>query len=178
MGLLVLRAVQDNLGANPVEVLTHSSGEWALRFLLITLMVTPLRTISGWSWLLRYRRMLGLFAFFYAVMHFVIYIWIDQSFLWEEILADIIKRPYITVGFAALLMLVPLAITSTKKMIRRLGKRWSTLHQLAYVAAIGGAIHFLWLTRADYREPAIYLVVYLIVMAMRLPYLRKHISHA
>lgn len=178
LGLLVLRAINNELGANPVEALTHETGDWALRFLLLSLAVTPLRIMTGKAWLIRYRRMLGLFAFFYAMTHFVIYLWIDQSFLWPEIIADIVKRPYITIGFAAFLILLPLAVTSTKGMVRRLGRRWSQLHRGVYVAAFLGVLHFLWLVKADYREPGIYLVVFLLLMLPRVPALRSRLQRA
>jgi sulfoxide reductase heme-binding subunit YedZ len=176
--LLVLRTVNNDLGANPVEALTHDTGDWALRFLLIALAVTPLRMLTGRNWLIRYRRMLGLFAFFYALVHFAIYLWIDQSFLWSEIFADILKRPYITIGFAAFLILVPLAVTSTKGMVRRLGKRWISLHRLVYASALLAILHFIWLVKADYREPGLYLVIFLLLMLFRIPPLRRRFQHA
>ena len=178
LSLLVLRAVNNDLGANPVEALTHDTGDWALRFLLISLAVTPLRLLTGMSWLIRYRRMLGLFAFFYALVHFAIYLWIDQAFLWSEIIADILKRPYITLGFAALMILVPLAMTSTKGMVRRLGKRWISLHRLVYASALLAILHFIWLVKADYREPGLYLVIFLLLMLFRIPLLRRRLQHA
>jgi sulfoxide reductase heme-binding subunit YedZ len=176
--LLVLRTVGNDLGANPVETLTHDTGDWALRFLLISLAVTPLRLLTGKAWLIRYRRMLGLFAFFYALLHFIIYLWIDQGFLWSEIVADILKRPYITIGFAAFLILLPLAATSTKGMVRRLGKRWTSLHRLVYASALLAILHFIWLVKADYREPGLYLVIFLLLMLFRMPLLRSRLRHA
>lgn len=176
--LLVLRTVGNDLGANPVETLTHDTGDWALRFLLISLAVTPLRLLTGKAWLIRYRRMLGLFAFFYALLHFTIYLWIDQGFLWSEIVADILKRPYITIGFAAFLILLPLAATSTKGMVRRLGKRWTSLHRLVYASALLAILHFIWLVKADYREPGLYLVIFLLLMLFRMPLLRSRLRHA
>ncbi len=164
---LLWDAFNGNLGANPVEELTHRSGDWTLRMLLITLAVTPLRRTTGYS-LLRHRRMLGLFSFFYAIVHLTIYVWIDQVFLWDEIVADIIKRPYITVGFTALVILLPLAATSTRGMQRRLGKRWKSLHKGIYIAAVLACLHFLWLTRADTLEPYIYISVFAVLMLLRL----------
>ncbi|OOZ12897.1 sulfoxide reductase heme-binding subunit YedZ [Solemya velum gill symbiont] len=164
---LLWDAFNGNLGANPVEALTHRSGDWTLRMLLVTLAVTPLRRTTGCS-LLRHRRMLGLFSFFYAVVHLTIYVWIDQVFLWDEIVEDIIKRSYITVGFTALMILLPLAVTSTRGMQRRLGKRWKSLHKGAYIAAALGCLHFLWLTRADTLEPYIYIAVFVVLMLLRL----------
>jgi sulfoxide reductase heme-binding subunit YedZ len=145
------------LGANPIEKITHVTGDWTLRFLLITLAITPLRKLFGVPALIKFRRMLGLFAFFYACLHFTTYIWLDKFFHLHEMLADIAKRKFITVGFGAFLLLIPLALTSTAGWIRRLGgKRWQALHRLIYVSAIAGVIHYLWLVKADIRKPLIY----------------------
>lgn len=166
---LILRAANNDLGANPVETINRYTGDWVLRFLMITLAVTPLRKITGWNGLLRYRRMLGLFAFFYAVLHFLSYAWLDQFFVWDDIVRDVVKRPYITVGFASFLMLIPLAATSTNAMIRRLGaKRWQALHRLVYLIGIGGVIHFLWLVKSDIREPLIYAAILVLLLGFRL----------
>lgn len=145
-----------SLGANPVESLIHGLGTWSLNFLLITLAVTPLRKITGWAWLLRFRRMLGLFAFFYVSLHFLTYAGIDQGFALQYILEDIVERPYITIGFLALVLLVPLAITSNRFMVRKLGARWKKLHRLVYLIAILGVWHYYWLVKADLLEPLIY----------------------
>lgn len=145
-----------SLGANPVETILHTCGEWTLNFLMITLCVTPLRELTGIPALLRVRRMLGLFAFTYAALHFTTYLWLDQSFDFRAIVEDIAKRPYITIGFTALLMLIPLAITSTNRMMRRLGRRWQKLHRLVYVIAILGVWHYYWQVKADVREPLWY----------------------
>lgn len=160
---------QDTLGANPIEALTRGLGDWALRLLLITLAVTPLRRLSGWAWLLKLRRMLGLFAFFYASLHLIAYLWLDQFFDWAEIGRDILKRPFITVGMAAFLMLVPLAATSTAKMIKRLGaRRWKRLHQLVYPAAALGCLHYFMMVKADIREPLIYAAILTVLLGWRL----------
>ena len=164
---LAYGAFNGTLGVNPVETMTHESGEWTLRFLLITLMVTPLRKITGASWLIKLRRMLGLYAFFYAVLHFITYIWFDQFFDWTEIAKDIPKRPFITVGFTAFVLLIPLALTSTNKMMKRLKRNWGKLHQLVYVIAVLGVLHFLWLVKADTREPLVYAVILLILLSYR-----------
>jgi sulfoxide reductase heme-binding subunit YedZ len=165
---MAVEAFAGGLGANPIEEVTHRSGWWTLSFLMLTLAVTPLRQISGIGWLIKLRRMLGLFAFFYASLHFAIYLAIDQFFAWEFILEDIMDRPYITVGFTALLLLTPLAATSTKKMIKRLGgKRWNRLHRLIYVAAALGVLHFLWLVKEDIREPAIFGLILVGLLAYR-----------
>lgn len=156
-----------SLGANPVEKLLHSAGEWGLRFLLITLAVTPLRRLTGMNWLVRYRRMLGLFAFFYISSHFLIYAILDQRLDMRAIIEDIVERPYITLGIIALLMLIPLAITSTNAMIRRLGRRWQQLHRLVYPAAILGVWHFWWQVKEDIREPLIYAVILAVLLGYR-----------
>jgi sulfoxide reductase heme-binding subunit YedZ len=135
---------------------------------MLTLAVTPLRRLTGWNGLLRYRRMLGLFAFFYACLHFLSWAWLDQYFVLADIIKDVIKRPYITVGFASFLMLIPLAVTSTNAMIRRLGaKRWRQLHRLVYLIGIGGVVHFLWLVKSDIREPLIYGVILALLLGIR-----------
>lgn len=149
-------AWQDRLGANPVETLSHRTGDWSLRFLLLTLAVTPLRRLSGWNWLLRFRRMLGLFAFFYVCLHLGVYLIFDQFFDPSAILEDIAKRPYITVGFAGFLLLIPLAATSTNGMIKRLGRNWQRLHRLVYLIAVLGVVHYWWLVKADISEPLLY----------------------
>jgi sulfoxide reductase heme-binding subunit YedZ len=169
LAFLVYRALNNDLGANPIETINRYTGDWVLRFLLITLAVTPLRRLTGWNGLLRYRRMLGLFAFFYACVHFLSWAWLDQYFVLADILQDVAKRPYITVGFASFLMLMPLALTSTNAMIRRLGaKRWQQLHRLVYLIGIGGVVHFLWLVKSDIREPLVYGAVLALLLGFRL----------
>jgi sulfoxide reductase heme-binding subunit YedZ len=168
LGLLGFDAYTDNLGANPIEVITRSTGTWTLLFLLITLSITPLRKISGWHWLIRLRRMFGLFAFFYACLHFTTYIWLDQFFDLGDIARDIPKRPFITLGFLSFVLLVPLALTSSSAMIRRLGKGWQQLHRLVYVIAIGGVVHFMWLVKADRRQPLIYGTILTFLLGYRL----------
>ncbi len=166
----------DQLGANPIEEITHRTGDWALRLLLITLAVTPARRLFGWSWPLRVRRLLGLFTFFYACLHLLTYFVLDQFFDWDEIFKDIIKRPYITIGFSAFVLLVPLAITSTNAMMRRLGKRWGQLHQLVYVVAVFGILHYLWLVKADYLLPLIHAAILLALLLVRVWYQRQSLS--
>ncbi len=142
------------LGANPIEKITHITGDWTLWFLLITLSITPVRKLLHLPSLIKFRRMLGLFAFFYGCLHFLTYVWLDKFFNLHEMLADIAKRKFITIGLTALVLMVPLAITSTTGWIRRLGgKRWQALHRLIYFSAIAGVIHFLWLVKADIRKP-------------------------
>ncbi len=166
--MLAYGTVIGDLGANPLERVTDVTGQWGLRFLLITLAVTPLRQLTGMSQLLRFRRMLGLFAFFYISLHFLTWVWLDQQLSWGNIVADIAKRPYVTVGFAAWLLLVPLAVTSTKGMMRRLGRRWKSLHKLIYLIAPLGVLHFVWLVKADVLEPAIYGGILVVLLALRL----------
>lgn len=157
------------LGANPIEALEHGFGDWTLRFLLITLAITPLRQLLRVPSLIKFRRMLGLFAFFYACLHFATYIGLDKFFNVHEIFADVLKRKYITVGFAGFVLLVPLAVTSTAGWIRRLGgKRWRALHRLIYFAAIAGVIHYLWLVKADIRKPLEYAAILAVLLAYRI----------
>ena len=163
------RGTHGGLGANPIEFITHSTGDWTLRFLLITLAVTPARRVLGIPRLIRFRRMLGLFAFFYGCLHFLTYIWLDKFFDIQDMLKDVGKRPFITIGFASLLLMVPLAITSTAAWIRRLGgKRWQLLHRLIYLSAAGGVIHYYWLVKSDVRLPFRYCVILGFLLAYRL----------
>jgi methionine sulfoxide reductase heme-binding subunit len=164
-------AYQDDLGANPIEKVTRTTGYWTLVFLMITLATTPLKKLTGWSWLIRLRRMVGLFAFFYAFLHFSTYLVLDQFFDWESIIKDIAKRPYITVGFPAFLLLIPLAVTSTDGMIRRLGgKRWKLLHRFVYFCAIGGVIHYWWLVKKDLTNPITFALILALLLGFRLFY--------
>ena len=168
--VLVWQVMANRLGPNPVETVVHFTGIWALRLLLVTLAVTPLRRLTGLGWLLRFRRMLGLFAFFYAALHFTAYLVLDRALMWQEIVRDLTERPYIMVGFAALVLLVPLAVTSTRGWVRRLGRRWQRLHRAVYLIAILGVLHFVWLVKADIREPLIYGGVLAGLLAFRLPW--------
>jgi sulfoxide reductase heme-binding subunit YedZ len=169
LGILAVNALTHNLGANPIDEITDQTGIWTLRFLLITLAVTPARRLTGWNRLIQLRRMLGLFAFFYASLHFLTYLWLDQFFAVEDIIADVIERPFITVGFSSFVLLTPLAITSTTAMIKRLGgKWWQRLHRLIYAIAIGGVVHYLWLVKADIRLPLIYGSILAVLLVYRL----------
>lgn len=161
------------LGANPVEELLHELGRWGLKLLLLTLTVTPLRRWTGWNWLLRFRRMLGLYAFFYIVLHFLTYAILDQGLDLAVIVEDIIKRPYITLGMTGLLMLIPLAVTSTKGMMRRLGRRWQKLHRLVYAIAIAGVWHFYWQVKLDTLDATLYALVLVVLLATRVYYSRR-----
>ena len=176
LAFLLLRAFEVagfGLGANPIEELLHELGRWGLKFLLLSLSVTPLRRWTGWNWLLKFRRMLGLFAFFYIILHFLTYAVLDQSLDIAAIVEDVIKRPYITLGMTGLLLLIPLAVTSTKGMMRRLGKRWQKLHRLVYVIAIVGVWHFYWQVKLDTLEASMYALVLAVLLATRVYYLRK-----
>jgi methionine sulfoxide reductase heme-binding subunit len=165
---LAWRFTDRGLGTNPIEYLTHWSGQWTLNLLVATLAVTPIRRLARWNEIVRVRRTLGLAAFSYASLHFAIYAGLDQFFALEYILEDILERPYITVGFASLVLLVPLAVTSTKRWIRRLGRRWQLLHRLVYPAVALGIVHYLWQVRADTRAPLLYGAAFLLLMALRI----------
>ncbi len=158
------------LQPNPVEALLHGTGDWTLRLLLVTLAVTPLKRLTGWRRPVLWRRMLGLFSFFYAVLHFLVWLALDRELLWSQILEDLTKRPFVMVGFAAWLILLALAVTSNLWSMRRLGANWKRLHRLVYAAALLGVLHYWWLVKADVREPLIYLAVYAGLMALRLPW--------
>jgi sulfoxide reductase heme-binding subunit YedZ len=162
-----------SLGADPVKKLEHECGKTALNFLLLTLMVTPVKNLAGLHHLLRLRRLLGLFAFFYVVLHFTIYVVLDLELNFRTVLADIAKRPYITLGFTALLLLIPLAVTSTNRMMRRLGRRWQKLHRLVYVIAVLGVWHFYWQVKRDIREPLIYAAILAALLAYRMVRARR-----
>jgi sulfoxide reductase heme-binding subunit YedZ len=162
------KALNHGLGANPIQVITFSTGTWTLVFLLLTLTITPLRKLSKLYTLIQYRRMLGLFAFFYGCLHFLTYLWLDQVFDVHSIYKDIFKRPFITAGFTAFVLMIPLALTSTQKAIRRLGKRWQLLHRLIYVSAIAGVIHYIWLVKKDVRTPLVYAAVLAILLLYRI----------
>ena len=167
--ILIWRAVHADLGANPIEFVTHATGDWILRFLVITLAITPLRKILRLPQLIRFRRMLGLFAFFYAFLHFSIWIGIDKFFDWHDMLADIRKRPFITVGFTGFVLMIPLAATSTAGWIRRLGgRRWQWLHRLIYLSAVAGVIHYYWLVKSDVRKPLEYAAMVAALLLFRI----------
>jgi sulfoxide reductase heme-binding subunit YedZ len=166
---LLWKAFHDGLGPNPIEVITHSTGDWTLIFVLTTLSITPVRQITRQNWLIGLRRMLGLFAFFYGTLHFLTYIWLDKFFDMHEVLKDIVKRPFITVGFAAFVLMIPLALTSTAWSIRWLGgKNWRRLHRLIYLTAILAVIHYTWLVKADRHKPIEYGIVLAILLAYRI----------
>ena len=191
LGLLVWNGFNDQLSANPIDDITDETGTWTLRFIVITLCVTPLRRISGWTPLQQLRRMFGLYAFFYGLLHFTTYVYLDQFFEWEEIVADIPKRPFILVGFTSFVMMIPLAATSTDRITKWIGgKRWNLLHRLIYFTAIGGVIHYLWLVKADTQRPLTYGAIVGVLLLYRLwvffaprlaklrPPLKEHVTPA
>jgi sulfoxide reductase heme-binding subunit YedZ len=165
---LAYRAMSDGLGADPVAELTHRTGDWALRLLLLSLAMTPLRRILGQAWPIRFRRMLGLYALFYASLHLGVYLVLDLQGYWPQILEDITRRPYMTVGFTAWLLLLPLGLTSTQGWMRRLGRHWSQLHRLVYAIGVLAVLHFLWLVKSDLREPALYAGILALLLGSRL----------
>src|SRR6478609_509883 len=165
--VLTWKGFHDGLGANPIDVITRTTGRWTLTFLLITLSVTPVRKLSSLTWLIRFRRMLGLFAFFYGSLHLMTYVWLDKFFNVHEMLHDIAKRRFITAGMTAFTLMIPLALTSTKWSIRRLGKRWQMLHRLIYFSAAAGVIHYIWLVKADLKKPLEYAAVLGVMLVYR-----------
>lgn len=166
--LLLWRGFTDDLGANPIEKITHATGDWTIRFLLITLSVTPARRLLNLPELIKFRRMLGLFAFFYGFLHFITYIWLDKFFSVADMVKDVSKRPFITAGFTAFVLLIPLALTSTAGSIRRLGgKRWQALHRLVYLSASAGVIHYYWLVKSDIRMPLFYGTILALLLLFR-----------
>ena len=176
LAILSLRAFEVagfGLGANPIEALLHELGRCGLKFLLLGLSITPLRRWTGWIWLLRFRRMLGLFAFFYIVLHFLVYAVLDQGLDIGLIIEDVIERPYITLGMTGLLLLIPLAVTSTKGMMRRLGKRWQKLHRLVYVIAVVAVWHFYWQVKLDTLDATVYALLLAVLLATRVYYSRR-----
>jgi sulfoxide reductase heme-binding subunit YedZ len=172
-GILGVRAVRGDLTANPLELLTNWTGYTTLVLVMVTLAVTPVRRLTGWNGVIRLRRLIGLFAFFYACIHFSIYIGLDIFFDWGRIIEDILLRPYITVGFTAFVLLIPLALTSTKGWIRRLGKRWQKLHRLIYAVGALGVLHYYWKVKADTREPLVFAAIFVVLMVLRTGFVRQ-----
>ncbi|PPD18889.1 MAG: sulfoxide reductase heme-binding subunit YedZ [Methylotenera sp.] len=175
---LIWLGVNDNLGANPIEFIEHSTGTWALVFLLITLSMTPIRLLTGQVWQIQLRRVLGLFMFFYACLHIITYVWLDFVFMWDELLIDVAKHPRILVGFAAFLLAIPLAATSNSYMIKRLKTNWKKLHQAVYLIAILAVVHFWMLVKKDLTEPIYYAVVLIVLLGIRLYFKYKPLSKA
>ncbi len=176
LAILALRAFEladFSLGANPIEELLHQLGRWGLKFLLLTLTITPLRRWTGWNGLIRFRRMLGLFAFFYISLHFTVYAVLDQGLDLSVMIEDVIERPYITLGMTGLLLMIPLAATSTKGMMRRLGKRWQKLHRLVYVIGIVGVWHFYWQVKLDTLDATVYAVILMVLLGARIYYRKR-----
>ena len=173
VALLVRGMLTGNLGVNPAETVQLQTGRWALKFLLTSLAITPVRRLTGWNIVIQYRRMLGLFAFFYATLHFASYIVLDQYFALDAMMADIVKRPFITVGFTAFVLMAPLALTSTKGWIRRLGRRWQLLHRLIYVSAICAIVHFAWKVKVFTGDPVIYAAVLTFLLGFRIVWMLR-----
>jgi sulfoxide reductase heme-binding subunit YedZ len=171
--MLGWQAYADSLGANPIDEIADRTGQWTLRFLLIMLLMTPLKRFCGRTWPARMRRMLGLFAFFYACLHLLTYLWLDQFFDWAEIWLDILDRPFITVGMLAFVLLLPLALTSSQFMVRKLKRNWKRLHRLAYIIPALGVVHFWWLVKADVLEPFVYAVLLAALLLVRMPGVRS-----
>lgn len=169
LGLLVLSVFTGTAGPNPIEVIEEVTGEWALRFLLLTLCATPLTRWFKWLWPARLRRMIGLFAFFYATLHLLVYVWLNHNWVLRDILYEVIEKPFITAGFLSFVILVPLAVTSNKLSVKALRTRWKAMHQWVYFAAVLGVLHYIWLARGDRLEPIVYLVVLLVLLVIRLP---------
>lgn len=167
---LIWLGVHDDLSANPVEFVERSTGYWALFILMATLSLTPIRLLTGRIWQIQLRRMLGLFMFFYACLHITTYLWLDYSFVWADIVKDIVKHPYVLVGFSAFVLTIPLAVTSNNAMMRRLRSNWKKLHQLVYVIAVLGVVHFWWLVKKDIREPLMFAIVLALLFCIRLYY--------
>lgn len=168
LAILGVRGLRSDLTANPIELLTNWTGYTTLTILMISLAVTPIRRLTGWNQVIKLRRLLGLFAFFYACLHFSVFVVLDFFFAWDLIIEDVVKRPYITAGFTAFVLMIPLALTSTKASIRRLGKRWTTLHMLVYASGVLGVLHFYWKVKADTREPLIFAGILLVLFLLRL----------
>lgn len=175
---LLFRTLTDRLSPNPIEDLTLVTGIWALRFLLLSLAITPIRRLTGWNGIIQYRRMLGLFAFAYATVHLLIYVVLDQGLAFEYILPDIVKRPYITAGMTAFVLMAPLALTSTRGWIRRLGRKWQLLHRLVYVSAIAACLHFLWKVKVVIGEPVYYAAILAALLGFRLVWHLRTLSKA
>lgn len=168
VGLLAWKGFHGMLGANPIEVITHATGDWTMRFLLITLAITPVRKLLRMPELIRFRRMFGLYAAFYGFLHFMTWLWLDKFFDWHEMVDDVVKRKFITVGMLGFLLLIPLAVTSTAGWIRRLGgKNWQRLHRLIYISALAGVIHYAWLVKADLRKPLQYAAILGVLLLYR-----------
>lgn len=168
LGIIIYDGFQNNLTADPIEEILHRTGIWTLRILLITLMMTPLKVLTGSALFIRIRRMLGLFTFFYATLHLTVYVWLDLGLDWPHFFEDVLERPYITVGMLAWLLMLPMAITSNKRMIRKMGKKWKRLHQSIYLVIGLGCLHFLWLVKSDITEPLIYTGIGLTLLLFRI----------
>lgn len=170
---LVVGVITGNAGENPIETVEKDTGEWALRFLVLSLIATPLGRWLKSSWPLRMRRMIGLFAFFYAAVHLLSFLWLDHWFNWEDIFSDVIKRPFVTAGFASFLILLPLAVTSNRRAVKRLAERWFSLHRWVYFAGVLAVVHYVWLAKGDQIEPVVYLLIIIALLVQRLTVLLR-----
>ncbi len=166
--LLAIAVISGNAGANPIETVERDTGEWTLRFICLSLFATPLSRLFKSAWPIRLRRMIGLFAFFYAALHLLSYLWLDHWFAWSDIVADVLERPYVTAGFLSFLILLPLAVTSNRWSVKKLSRRWTALHRWVYVAAVLGIIHYVWLTRGNQIEPVVYLLIIIGLLSYRM----------
>lgn len=175
---LLILGINDSLGANPIETVERSTGYWALFYLLISLSITPLRLTAKITWPIHIRRMIGLFSFFYACLHAGTYFWLDHWFDWQEIINDIFKHPYVLVGLLALLLLIPLAITSTNKMMKAMGRWWKRLHYLVYLITVLSILHFLWLVKKDITEPAFFAIIFALLISIRILYKKNSFLRA
>ena len=177
LGIIILDIYYNNLGAEPVKKIMNHFGEWTLIFICLTLTMSPLKRITNLSFWIKFRRMLGLFVFFYATVHLLTYVGLDYRFDWDPIINDVLKKKYIFIGFSAWLLLVPLAITSSQKMIKILGRNWKNLHRLVYVIAIFGSLHYIWLSKTIFFKPLVYTLIIVVLLALRIKIKKRDVNY-
>ena len=177
LGTIILDIYHNDLGAEPVKKIMNHFGEWTLIFICLTLTMSPLKRITNLSFWIKFRRMLGLFVFFYATIHLLTYIGLDYRFDWEPIINDVLKKKYIFIGFSAWLLLIPLAITSSQKMIKMLGRNWKNLHRLVYVIAVFGSLHYIWLSKTIFFKPLIYALIIVVLFALRIKIKKRNVNY-
>jgi sulfoxide reductase heme-binding subunit YedZ len=177
LGIIILDIYYNNLGAEPVKKIMNHFGEWTLIFICLTLTMNPLKRITNLSFWIKFRRMLGLFVFFYATVHLLTYVGLDYRFDWDPIINDVLKKKYIFIGFSAWLLLIPLAITSSQKMIKILGRNWKNLHRLVYVIAIFGSLHYIWLSKTIFFKPLIYTLIIVVLLALRIKIKKRDVNY-
>ena len=177
LGIIILDIYYNNLGAEPVKKIMNHFGEWTLIFICLTLTMSPLKRITNLSFWIKFRRMLGLFVFFYATVHLLTYVGLDYRFDWEPIINDVLKKKYIFIGFSAWLLLIPLAITSSQKMIKILGRNWKNLHRLVYVIAVFGSLHYIWLSKTIFFKPLIYTLIIVVLLALRIKIKKRDVNY-